>query len=380
MLVATSIVFLIWLVFEKINKPLENRKDYLIGLGCSLAISFKHSAIFILFPLGVGTLLLLYPLLGRQKTMMFVVRVFIVSAILTPLLNIGILLDLNNFLEYQKVQSLMSFRDDSWYVTAKTYFSYFASSIWGISLPAFVTWFLLPVILFVLGYRGIEISKDMLLWGTFLFSSIILLWIVGGRQQEGLLVPYMTVCYLSVLLVLARVIFNLENRSSKVKQVLALGVSASIFVSASYGVAEISKQALSRPMSDKVANFIKSNVGENNQRILTFTRLPLPINELALRDAYQRHQNLATKYNIVLPEKATDKRAGHFAKKSYYIVEMDFVMGGLEIYDEAEVSTIKPFAWPLQKEEWTLQYWLDRNITLIVVSGQKVIDSVPAYH
>lgn len=107
---ATFIVAAIAATLARVGTDRPFRWDALFGLAVVLALSFKHSAVFVLAPLALGHLLILGFREGARAAGLAFLRGIIVVLILWPILNIGTILDFKTFLEYQQIQSVMSIR------------------------------------------------------------------------------------------------------------------------------------------------------------------------------------------------------------------------------------------------------------------------------
>ncbi|MBT26440.1 MAG: hypothetical protein CML60_08600, partial [Rhodobacteraceae bacterium] len=81
-----------------------------------------------------------------------------------------------------------------------------------------------------------------------------------------------------------------------------------------------------------------------------------------------RMARLARKYNVDLPDMASERLILHSAQGAVYFVNMPGVMYGLENVDENAIDyEVKAHAWPLQKEEWQLDYWLEQGFSVFSV-------------
>ena len=70
------------------------------------------------------------------------------------------------------------------------------------------------------------------------------------------------------------------------------------------------------------------------------------------------------------PEKARPEigRAG-----GYYVRGFAWLMGGLDELSPEEVKVVKPFAWPIQQEEWKLDYWIAQGFNIFVVGDEEIM-------
>jgi hypothetical protein len=59
------------------------------------------------------------------------------------------------------------------------------------------------------------------------------------------------------------------------------------------------------------------------------------------------------------------------APGGYFVCRMPAAIGGYEVYDEKDVKTVTPFAWPLQQEEYDLAYWTRQGYTMFVLTDEQ---------
>jgi hypothetical protein len=123
--------------------------------------------------------------------------------------------------------------------------------------------------------------------------------------------------------------------------------------------------------------------GRDKIRTADLTCVTLPIDAAASDEDHRRHQRLANKYGVALPERAEKKRSPHGQlAREYYVRQMPFAFGGMEDLEGPEAeSAVKPFWWPIQNEEWDLDYWTARGFNIFIVKdeGGIRITSIPAY-
>ena len=108
---ATSLVALIWAVMARFDAGRQaGWWDGWIGAFVVLVLSFKHSSLFILLPLALGVTALVVRAEGGRALMRSLGRILVTCLISWPVLNIGLVLDFASFLEFQRIQSVMSVR------------------------------------------------------------------------------------------------------------------------------------------------------------------------------------------------------------------------------------------------------------------------------
>ena len=122
-----------------------------------------------------------------------------------------------------------------------------------------------------------------------------------------------------------------------------------------------------------------SRVAPPGTRLLSDVDLAqyLPVSSIGAEEMRARNERLAAKYSAVLPPVAEESRRN---KEGGYIVRnYPFVMGGLGNVSPENLKIVLPFAWPLQSEEWQLDYWLERNYRMFVFQQAMLQHPVAAY-
>ena len=371
----SAVVLVAGLLILKSHEIAARRLDYWLGLALVLAVSFKHSAVFSLIPM-----LLVWMALRSNQSLEglggTVKRVLVVAIIGWPILNIGIILDFQNFLSYQKLQSQFSNRSDGIYIPIETFLNLLVSDVTGVGYLSSLTF----VGLSAVAIAG-RTSAPVLNWQIWLPSSVLIsvcliLYIVGGRQPASLWLPQFTLIQLYAALGLAR----LFSSVSKFRRFFSILLAGSILIASGAGCLEMMRQAVAPPIKELVRSYMSENIGANT-KILSSASWDIPRNQAATDAKIAREQRLAKKYGVTLPSKAPEKLTVDPLKSGFYIIDIPFVIGGLEIYDEKDVKVVKPFAWPIQQEEFHLDYWLDRGFTIFITADiQTYTESkVPAY-
>ncbi|UTW44889.1 phospholipid carrier-dependent glycosyltransferase [bacterium SCSIO 12696] len=354
-------------ILKKNDNPHSLKYDFFLGVSIALAVSFKHSYVIMAAPLMLGHLILFSLRYGAQ---LGVKTILISSAFMLPIwcvLNIGILLDIQNFIDYQKIQAQMSVRSEEGLVSSFSAWAYWAGHpSYGINWIATVLFLLTP---FYINSKYCAIGSKSLInlfWTATFISMIVVIVISGSRQHSGLWIPYFTCMQLFAALVITDAIFH-KDRPKRTK--LACGLTLAAFLSVSLlGSIEIWRQALSKPIADEVADFINANY--KDRKILTSFEIRLPKQKIAQTDERRRHQNLADKYGITLPEQAQERLIESSDPDAVYYYGLPGVMFGLEKADDDSLEgAVKPFAWPLQDEEWHLKYWTSKGFSILVVSN-----------
>ena len=104
---ASTVLFVAWAILRKLDDPEAKGTDITIGAAFAIAMSFKQTALFLIAPTLVGFVALLkwdrkLPWSRIARGLVVLSLAFIVTWM--PL-NIGVLLDIRGFLEYQPASS-----------------------------------------------------------------------------------------------------------------------------------------------------------------------------------------------------------------------------------------------------------------------------------
>jgi hypothetical protein len=173
-------------------------------------------------------------------------------------------------------------------------------------------------------------------------------------------------------------LFDFTLAGSRSIQVLAaafIAVTALTFVARDV---VIIREALAEPLQKRIAVKLKQLSPEN--RILSNIELSSAMNVSSVGDEEVRARNerLATKYNVALPKVATESQRSR--PDGYVVRPYPFVIGGLESLSEKDFKVVLPYAWPIQLEEWTMDYWRSLNYTtFVVVDHGYFVHPVEAY-
>ena len=49
------------------------------------------------------------------------------------------------------------------------------------------------------------------------------------------------------------------------------------------------------------------------------------------------------------------------------------MIGGLEDLNPEDIKIVKPFAWPIQYEEWKLDYWIAQGFNIYVIGDEEAL-------
>jgi hypothetical protein len=217
------------------------------------------------------------------------------------------------------------------------------------------------------GLLGVFVRRDgkfLVLWMAAVASIIASKALAGSNFRTQYLLPpglllYTLGCVAAVSLI--------ERKG--ISRWIGLCTTTAILVSALVGSFQIVTQAMRVPVKFRVAEAIKKICRPERDRILgATTDLGLPISAEALQHGRARHERIAKKYGVELPaspvertERGTERTGG------YFIQSMPWVVGGLEELKPEQVKIVKPFNWPIQYEEWKLDYWVDQGFNIYVI-------------
>ncbi|HXF16413.1 MAG TPA: phospholipid carrier-dependent glycosyltransferase [Burkholderiales bacterium] len=365
--VAASALLAIWAML-RYAQELRRADAAWMGIAFALAISFKHSALFIFAPFCLAVLVMArqsgqtWPRLMRDALVAFGVGL----AVWVPA-NVGLWLDLSNFLDYQKVQAAMSERDSGILLTAATVSALLSNTFAGPTFPLLVAFLGAP-----LCWRRLDV---LAIWTSVIASIVAVAAITGERAPIQLYVPQ------SVLIAGIGMItwVALAQRTGPIRRLGMTGMIVTAIV-LGMGTFDVVRQALLPDIRSRVSQVLLGIEGIAHRRIMIseVQYAGLPVSGDAERDERARHERLALQYGVNLPPR---RRPYAPVEGRYYIRRFPSVMGGLEIYEEKDVKLVKPFTWPLQPTEWKLDYWLDQGYSVFVVlNEERVLKSkVDAY-
>jgi hypothetical protein len=364
---ATSVLFAVWCML-RYTQQLRRTDALWFGTAVALALSFKQSALFIIVPL-IGVMVLLARDAGQSWTRLgrdALAALGVCTIVWIPL-NIGLWLDFANFLNYQKVLAAMHVRGSGIERTSQAVWGILTDRFTGPTVPLLLGFLIAPLVL--------RRRDALLLWAGIVVSLVITAGLSGEAAQLQLYLPE------SLLIATVGMMtwVTLTLRGDWLAWPGAAGLTVAMYVLAS-GAFEVDRQALARPIRERVANALLSIDDIAHRRILASepSMAGLPVSGSAERDEWERAQRLARKYRVTLPAhyRTFDPDDGR-----YYIRSMPWVMGGLEAYEEKDVKVVKPFAWPVQLEEWQLNHWLNTGYTVFVVMHEDawLSSKVPAY-
>lgn len=364
---ATSIIVCVWTVLERYSTAHPRRWDVSLGVAIALAVSFKHSAIFLLAPM----MLVHAVALSRNTSIVEMLRSASVASLtailLWPVLNIGIVLDLQNFLQYQRIQSVMSVRDDGLVEALGMMTDQAVDLVLGVNPVLAILGIVFLAYLFSpicrLPRRGLLAG----LWGAMCVGTLIVASIVGTRQPEHLWVANFSMLLLFASLVLVDLI-DRKPHTTRDRLTFASGWSLAVVSLAMglWGTGIVLQQALAKPITSQVDRLLSERFAD--QKIITSFGINLPQRKEAQQAEFARWDRLAQKYDVVMPELAPERIIKTSAPNAVYYFNMPSVLHGLQDVGDDDIEyEVKAHAWPLQKEEWELEYWLRQDFSIFVI-------------
>ncbi|WP_323786433.1 hypothetical protein [Thalassovita sp.] len=361
---ATGLIgcFLAMLIRLQANRPV--RWDIALGLCVLLTLSFKQSAVFVLGPLALGLIVLLIRSEGQASALKSFLRAMGLVLVLWPILNIGVILDFRNFLDFQRIQAVMSISSDQTNpLDGLTTLARRAIEItFGMSPVMAIIALLTPVFLLRRECHLPQKSALLVIWMSLAIGTVATALITGPRQPEHLWIGNFAGFLLLGGLVLAD-LTRADRPATRIASGLlllgALGLSA-------MGTTQTLNQALAKPIHQDVETYLAETY--RDRKIITSMHLELPQMKEAQQSEIDRLNRLARKYDTDLPEFSQERLIRQSAPDALYFVNLPGVMFGLENVDEEKQDyRVKAHAWPLQKEEWELPYWLSRGFSVFTI-------------
>jgi hypothetical protein len=361
---ATMTIAVLYCLLLKYRNPRSLGLDAALGLAVSLAFSFKQSFLFPAIPLAAWHIYWLSSTLTRVELLRSLAVSFIVCVGSWIILNIGIILDLEDFLAYQKIQAKMSVRSSPFFGGALVWADLATDAAKGVTLISVLLFFAFPIFLTTRLWRSTAKLPLGCFWAAVVVASLIVIATTGERQHEGLWLPYFTAMQLFVGLLLAMLV----NSSNRALRFSGIGLFILALLSSTSGVFKVLDQALAKPITDDVAQFVRENYSE--RKIVTSFDIRIPQRKEAQELEFARAQRLAEKYKIELPPRSNENIVKYSREDSIFHVFLPTTMFGLEhATDETLDGTVKPYAWPLQEEEWKLDHWLGSGFDIFIIRG-----------
>lgn len=362
--VTFGLMLLVWSILRKLDAPASRGADVLIGLALAVAISFKQTAILVAPPLVVGLVAMLrwdsrLPWSKIARGLLVSMAACVAAGI--PM-NLGVLIDIPNFLAWQRflLIAVESGRPASAYEIADLAVRTLAGTLEGLTPAGLIVWLLAPLIR--------RDSRFLMLWAAPAFAYVAINVASGPIIHPRYYLPFNQIAF--TLAIVAAL--SMLERPGPWRTVGRLATAA-VLGCAAIGSFEVVRQAMATPMQARCPEVIRSIVDPERDRILAadLYMLGVPVDGAAAREGQDREDRLASQYGVKLPERPPEKRRDPdpFAR-GYYVRQIPYGLGGdpnREASLASRAKTIMPYWWPIQPEEWQLDYWTSRGFTIFML-------------
>ena len=362
--VAFGVLFLAWSILCKLDNPASKGADALVGLALAVAVSFKQTAILVAPPLLLGMTALLRWYCDRPWSE--IARGLVVSLAACVLawipMNLGVLLDIKNFLEWQRFTLVITeLRPPaSAYHMAELAVRTLAGNLEGLTPACLLVWLFAPLV-----QRD---RKFLMLWGSSAFAYVAINVASGRPIAPHYYFPFNQLAF--TLGCVAAV--SLLGRTG-VSRATGLVATAAVLACAGSGSFEVARQAMATPMGARCAEVIEAIAEPERDKILAANLdvLGVPVSEAAAKEELERHERLGRKYGVTLPEKPPERmRSRDRVARGYHVRKIPYGMGGdpdREGSLSSRTKQIMPYWWPIQEEEWDLDYWTTRGFDIFML-------------
>ncbi len=359
---ATILIVLVFLQRERVTTSM--RLDVTLGLAIAIGLSFKHSLVFFLVPLLVAHVVLLAPQLGARGYLRALGVSLASIFIAWPVLNIGIVLDFENFIAFQNIQAVMSVQSDASLWDALGLWLARAIHLqWGINGVMVIAFLLLPVLIISGNSRLPQQRALIALWLVNCVGMLLLAATVGMRQPVHLWINFFVVMQLLGALALVDLAGDIRRVVSSTAMGV-LGVSAALSI---YALVLLWGQTLSAPVTHDISRIISQEYSD--RKVVTGVVLDIQQTKAAQAFEFTRVDGLAAKYDIQMPERAPENLILTDTEGAVFYIAMPVAMFGLEDATEDDLKgNVKPYAWPLQAQEWQVEYWVAQGFDIFIVS------------
>ena len=370
---ASAVLLLAWSILRKWDNHGSKWPDAMVGAALAVALSFKPTALLVIAPCLIGFVAILR-WDGRQSWSQ-IARGLLVSFVVCVLtwipLNIGLLLGMEGFLRFLHHQSVTQRHGGSLSDIAKSVVPVLVSNTTGLTAPALAVWLFAPLLR--------RDWKFLVLWGSTVLGILAFAAFAGtgaGTRARDMLSPAELAFTLTCIAAL-----SLTERSG-ISKLAGLSLTVAILAGSIIGSAQIVRVALATPMSARCAQVIKAIARPERDKILAAGHrnlLGVPISAAAADEERERHVRLAKKYGIELGERAKERIAPlDELNRGYHIRAFPGVSGGLEdLSPEAAADVVVPYVWPIQDEEYDLDYWTSQGFNIFVVQNHAFFLNCP---
>ena len=361
---ATACLAVVWAFLMRIDTPHVRRWDIVLGVTVALAFGFKQSALLVLGPLALGMIFVLARREGLAASLKSFGLALLVLLVLWPVMNIGILLDIDGFLAFQKIQTVMSVREeDPFGIGLPITLAIFGDAVTGLNPVVFAMSAVVPFWLVGTACRLDLRDALIAIWIMNLLSVLAISLTVGTRQPEHLFLPNL---YIQLLLAVV-VLMDMLRAYVGIPRVIVATAALAGFAIMVAGATNVLQQALVTPNATRLVAFLDESYP--GARVQTGIALPVPQTVAAQQMEFARLDRLGAKYGIDMPEIAEERILTHDAENAIFWVNVPFVMSGLEGEEAKDADfPMQPHTWPIQPEEWTLENWVNEDFDVFVVN------------
>jgi hypothetical protein len=363
--VVFGVLLLSWSILCKLDNPEETWADVLIGLALAITLSFKQTAVLVAAPLLVGM-----AALSRKECHLpwsEITRGLLLTLVACVLvwipMNIGIFFDVNRFLAWQRflLIAVESGKPASAYQIAELAFRTRFLNIEGLTAAGAVVWLIAPWV-----RRDL---RFLMLWGSAAFAYVAINVASGPVIYTRYYFPYDELAFtLGCVAAL-----SLVERGG-VSRAAGLCLTAALLVCAGAGSLEIVGQAMTPPIGVRCSEVIRAIADPGRDKILAadLYALGLPIDPAAANEDRRRDERLAKKYGMAMPENPRETPPGQDdCPGGYYARAIPYSLGGDPARSSsltARTGKVTPYWWPVQYEEWDLDYWTRRGFNIFVLA------------
>jgi hypothetical protein len=377
--VAFGVLLLAWSILRKLDAPEANGADIVVGIALAVVVSFKQTALLVAAPCLIGFVALLR--WHCDLPWPRIVRALLVTSAASILawvpMNIGILRDIKGFLDWQRLALIMV--DEGISATPFQMVALavqtLAKNIDGLTAAGLLACLLSPFIR--------RDPKFLMLWASSIFAYVAMNMASGPvGQYARYYLPYNELAFTLGCVAL----LSLVEREG-VSRLVGFLLTAAVLASTCAGSAEVVRQAMTTPMPARCSRVIEAIADPGRDRILAADSymLGVPISAAAANEDRERHRRLGKKYGVALretPKERIYQQDNHTG--GYYVRAIPYALGGDAAAGSSVVGrmkTIMPYFWPIQYEEWDLDYWTARGFTTFVTVGEgtRYISDQPYY-
>jgi hypothetical protein len=236
-----------------------------------------------------------------------------------------------------------------------------AGNITGLTAAGLMVWLFAPYVR--------RDRKFLVLWGASAFAYVAI-----NAASWPVLIPRYYLPYHELAFTLGCVaVLSLVERKG-LSRAVGLFLAVAVLACSGVGSIEVVRQAMATPMAARCSEVIKAVAHPERDKILAedLYMLGVPISAAAANEDRERHARLAKKYGVNIPEKPEEKipRRENITR-GYYVRQIPVSLGGDRDRESSLSSRLEktmPFWWPIQHEEWDLDYWTTRGFNIFVVA------------